>query len=62
MATKTQHQLFIERLEAEAKLKGKQLSDGARQAKKRPIDYCELSPEEQWAVDKRLGILDWDGT
>jgi len=23
--------------------------------------YYDLSPEEQWAEDKRLGILDWDG-
>lgn len=27
----------------------------------RPNDYPELTPREQWAVDKRLGILDWDG-
>lgn len=27
----------------------------------RPNNYPELSPREQWAVDKRLGILDWDG-
>ena len=23
--------------------------------------YWEMSPESQWAEDKRLGILDWDG-
>jgi hypothetical protein len=27
----------------------------------RPNDYPELTPREQWAVDKRLGILDWEG-
>jgi len=27
----------------------------------RPSDYFELSGEEQWAIDKRLGILDWKG-
>jgi len=59
---KTSHQLFIEQLETKAKAEGRALSDGARQAKRRPINYCELSPEAQWAIDKQLGILDWDGT
>ncbi|MBS1722778.1 MAG: hypothetical protein JSS66_07330 [Armatimonadetes bacterium] len=27
----------------------------------RPSDYFELSAEIQWAIDKSLGILDWDG-
>ena len=27
----------------------------------RPIDFFELSAETQWAIDKSLGILDWDG-
>lgn len=27
----------------------------------RPDNYLELSPEEQWEVDKKLGILDWEG-
>lgn len=27
----------------------------------RPEDYETLSPEDQWQVDKKLGILDWDG-
>ncbi len=27
----------------------------------RPTNYFELSGEEQWAIDKRLGILDWIG-
>jgi len=61
VTAKTKHQRFIERLEAEAKRTGRPLSDGAQRAKRRPINYCELSPEEQWAVDKQLGILDWDG-
>jgi hypothetical protein len=25
---------------------------------RRPANFSELSPEEQWAVDKQLGILD----
>lgn len=28
----------------------------------RPRDFLNLSPEEQWAIDKRLGILDWEGS
>lgn len=32
------------------------------QALKRPADYNGLSLEAQWAIDKRLGILDWDPT
>ena len=28
----------------------------------RPKDYTKLSPEHQWAIDARLGILDWDGS
>lgn len=27
----------------------------------RPSSYFELSAESQWATDKSLGILDWDG-
>lgn len=27
----------------------------------RPRDFFKLSPSEQWAIDKSLGILDWDG-
>jgi len=26
----------------------------------RPKDFFKLSASEQWAIDKRLGILDWD--
>jgi hypothetical protein len=28
----------------------------------RPKDFFKLDPEEQWAIDKGLGILDWDGS
>jgi hypothetical protein len=28
----------------------------------RPANFLDLSPQEQWEIDKRLGILDWDGT
>jgi len=28
---------------------------------KRPSNYFRLSPQEQWDVDKDLGILDWEG-
>lgn len=27
----------------------------------RPKDYFQLSGQEQWAIDKSLGILDWEG-
>jgi hypothetical protein len=27
----------------------------------RPRNFFDLSPREQWDIDKRLGILDWDG-
>lgn len=27
----------------------------------RPKNYFSLSGEEQWAIDKKLGILDWKG-
>lgn len=29
--------------------------------KGRSENYWRMSAEEQWAEDKRLGILDWDG-
>ena len=28
---------------------------------KRPKNYLLLNAEEQWAIDKELGILDWKG-
>lgn len=37
------------------------LSEGARKALERPANYADLPAAEQWAVDRRLGILDWDG-
>lgn len=27
----------------------------------RPPDFESLAPSEQWEIDKKLGILDWDG-
>jgi hypothetical protein len=27
----------------------------------RPRNFLSLSPQEQWAIDKELGILDWRG-
>jgi hypothetical protein len=30
-------------------------------AKGRSEEYWQLNPEEQWAQDKKLGILDWEG-
>lgn len=28
----------------------------------RPKNFFKLSAETQWAIDKSLGILDWNGT
>lgn len=28
----------------------------------RPKDFFHLSAQTQWAIDKSLGILDWDGS
>lgn len=28
----------------------------------RPRDFFKLSPETQWAIDKSLGILDWEAS
>ena len=39
----------------------KPLSPAAEKAKQRSANYEKLSPAEQWAEDKELGILDWDG-
>lgn len=33
-----------------------------KQALKRPDNYNNLSPREQWDIDKNLGILDWEPT
>jgi hypothetical protein len=31
------------------------------QSFKRPRNFLRLSAEEQWEIDKELGILDWRG-
>lgn len=36
-------------------------SEMSRIAQRRPGNYSDLSPQEQWEIDKELGILDWDG-
>ena len=28
---------------------------------KRPKDFFQLSSDQQWKIDKELGILDWNG-
>lgn len=33
----------------------------AMAAIQRPKNYSSLPPDTQWAIDKSLGILDWDG-
>jgi hypothetical protein len=38
----------------------REISDRERELG-RSEDYYNLSAEEQWAQDKGLGILDWDG-
>lgn len=38
------------------------LSPEAERARGRHPDYENLSPQKQWEEDKRLGILDWDGS
>ena len=37
------------------------LSYEAERALMRPHNFDKLPPEEQWEIDKELGILDWDG-
>ena len=34
----------------------------ATRATYRPANYAALTMKEQWEIDKRLGLLDWDGT
>lgn len=34
----------------------------SEEAKKRPDNFEEMSAEEQWEIDKELGILDWEGS
>lgn len=38
------------------------LSEKAKKALERPLNYNSLQPAEQWAIDDRLDLLDWDGT
>ncbi len=38
----------------------KRALDAKEKAKGRSEGYWEMSPADQWAEDKRLGILDWD--
>lgn len=38
------------------------LSPLARKALCRPRNFEDLSPREQWDIDKGLGVLDWDGS
>jgi hypothetical protein len=33
----------------------------AKKAQERPTNYNKLSAREQWEIDKKLGILDWNG-
>ena len=30
-------------------------------ARLRPKNFEDLDPEERWDIDRKLGILDWDG-
>lgn len=30
-------------------------------AKLRPANFESLTPSQRWEIDKKLGILDWDG-
>lgn len=39
-----------------------ELSPMAKKALQRSENYEDLSFADQWAEDKRLGILDWDGS
>jgi hypothetical protein len=36
-------------------------SEMYEQSFRRPTNFFQLTPMEQWAIDKSLGILDWDG-
>jgi hypothetical protein len=33
----------------------------AEKGKGRSVGYWDMSASDQWAEDRRLGILDWDG-
>jgi len=57
----------IDAVPAEAILRARRhaLSPGkgpmATAAERRPEDFLTLTMEARWAIDKELGILDWDG-
>ncbi len=57
----TQHEKFVASMRRKAKEAGRPLGPHAEAATRRPASYCELSTQSQWDIDKRLGILDWDG-
>jgi len=31
-------------------------------ARQRPSDYSARPPAQQWAIDRMLGIVDWEGS
>lgn len=37
------------------------MDDMVAKALKRPKNFLRLSSREQWDIDKKLGLLDWDG-
>jgi hypothetical protein len=45
-----------------ARVPDKPLSPEAQRAKQRPSNYNQMPSADQWAIDKQLGILDWDGS
>jgi hypothetical protein len=57
----TRHEKFIAEIRKKAKAAHGSLGPQAQRATERPANYCELSAQSQWDVDKGLGILDWDG-
>lgn len=48
--------------EPEAPVADKKLSENFFNALKRPDNFHSLALSEQWDIDKKLGILDWDPT
>ena len=36
--------------------------DAFEKSFQRPKNFFKLSAQEQWAIDKNLGILDWEGS
>jgi hypothetical protein len=53
-------QEWAERILKSIGISGREL-DEKEKAKGRSTDYWDMDSREQWAEDKRLGILDWDG-